>query len=148
MATQLPHYGPLPQPASLEEAVEVLGREKFPAPDVCLVEFTATEFTSLCPRTGQPDFGKVIIQYLPREYCIESKSLKFYLWAFRNEGAFCETLTSKIADDVVSAIDPLWTRVTVTQNTRGGIALKSSAVRAAPGYSNMNCPGVFTDASQ
>lgn len=129
MTTTLPSYGPLPQPASLEEAVNVLGQERFEKPDVSMITFNATEFTSICPRSGQPDFGHVQISYVPNKYCLESKSLKFYLWAFRNEGAFCETLCSKIADDVVQAIDPKWVEVKVFQNTRGGIALHAVATR-------------------
>jgi len=89
----------------------------------------ATEFTALCPRTGQPDFGAVTVEYVPRDKCIESKSLKYYLWSYRNEGVFCETLAAQIADDIVYAIDPKVVEVEVTQNIRGGIGIVASALR-------------------
>jgi len=125
----LPRAGPLPRPTNPVEAREFLKGEAFPAPDVQSVTLTATEFTSICPRTGQPDFGSVIIEYTPRERCIESKALKFYLWSYRDEGAFCESLAARIADDIVYAIHPKMLRVQVNQNVRGGIALLAVAQR-------------------
>jgi 7-cyano-7-deazaguanine reductase len=125
----LPRAGPLPRPPSPLEAREYLRSEAFPAPDVQSVTLTATEFTSICPRTGQPDFGSVIIEYTPDQRCIESKALKFYLWSYRDEGAFCESLAARIADDVVYAINPTAVRVQVNQNVRGGIALLAVARR-------------------
>ena len=125
----LPKSGPLPRPENPGEAREVLKGEAFPAPNVQLVTMTGTEFTSICPKTGQPDFGTVIIEYVPRELCIESKALKYYLWSYRNEGAFCESLAAQIADDVVYAIKPKSLTVRVTQNVRGGIALVAEASR-------------------
>ena len=92
---------------------------------------TATEFTAICPKTGQPDFGSVVIEYTPAERCIESKALKFYLWSYRDEGAFCESLAARIADDVVYAIAPKALRVQVNQNVRGGISLFAVAERRA-----------------
>lgn len=126
---QLPASGPLPQPESVEQAREVLKTEAFPAPDVQVVTLEATEFTSICPRTGQPDFGQVSIEYVPGQHCLESKALKFYLWAYRNEGAFCETLAARIADDIVYAIDPQAVRVEVHQSIRGGIRIVAVAGR-------------------
>jgi len=126
---KLPASGPLPKPENPREAREVLKAEAFPAPNVQLVTMTGTEFTSICPKTGQPDFGTVIIEYAPRALCIESKSLKYYLWSYRNEGAFCEALAAQIADDVVYAIKPKSLTVRVTQNVRGGIALVAEASR-------------------
>ena len=126
---RLPASGPLPQPESVEQAREVLKAEAFPAPDVQVVTLEATEFTSICPRTGQPDFGEVSIEYVPGQRCLESKALKFYLWAYRNEGAFCETLAARIADDIVYAIDPKGVRVEVHQNVRGGIRIVAVAGR-------------------
>lgn len=126
---KLPASGPLPQPESLEQAREILKAESFPAPDVQVVTLDATEFTSICPRTGQPDFGEVSIEYVPDERCLESKALKFYLWAYRNEGAFCETLAARIADDIVYAIEPKAVRVEVHQNVRGGIRIVAVAGR-------------------
>jgi 7-cyano-7-deazaguanine reductase len=107
----------------------VLKAEAFPAPKVRSVTLQATEFTSICPRTGQPDFGSVVIEYAPGGRCIESRSLKYYLWAYRDEGAFCESLAARIADDVVYAVEPRWVRVTVNQNVRGGIAIVALAER-------------------
>jgi 7-cyano-7-deazaguanine reductase len=126
---RLPATGPLPRPENPREAREVLKAEAFPAPSVQLVTMTGTEFTSLCPKTGQPDFGTVIIEYQPRDRCIESKSLKYYLWSYRNEGAFCESLAAQIADDVVYAIEPRAVTVRVTQNVRGGISIVAEASR-------------------
>jgi 7-cyano-7-deazaguanine reductase len=107
----------------------VLRDESFPAPDVQRVTLEATEFTALCPRTGQPDFGSVEIEYEPAERCLESKAVKYYLWSYRDQGAFCETLAARIADDVVYAVAPAWVRVRVHQNVRGGIALVAEAER-------------------
>ena len=125
----LPTSGPLQQPKNPTEAREVLRSEAFDAPEVQLITMEATEFTALCPRTGQPDFGSVTIEYVPRDKCIESKSLKYYLWSFRNEGVFCETLAAQMADDIVYAIDPKVVEVEVTQNVRGGIGIVASALR-------------------
>ena len=126
---RLPDQGPLPRPTDLEEAREVLKAEAFPAPSVNRVTMEAVEFTSICPRTGQPDFGQVIIDYVPDRHCLESKALKFYLWAYRDEGAFCESLAACIADDVVYAIAPKSVRVEVHQNARGGIKIVAVAER-------------------
>ncbi|HYX81455.1 MAG TPA: preQ(1) synthase [Gemmatimonadales bacterium] len=126
---KLPATGPLPRPENPREAREVLKAEAFPAPNVQSVTMTGTEFTSICPRTGQPDFGTVTIEYEPGERCIESKALKYYLWSYRDEGAFCESLAAQIADDVVYAINPKSVAVRVTQNVRGGIALVAEARR-------------------
>jgi 7-cyano-7-deazaguanine reductase len=125
----IPTSGPLPTPENPAEAREMLRSEAFDAPDVQLITMDATEFTALCPRTGQPDFGSVTIEYVPRDKCIESKSLKYYLWSYRNEGVFCETLAAQIADDIVYAIDPSVVEVEVTQNIRGGIGIVASALR-------------------
>jgi 7-cyano-7-deazaguanine reductase len=126
---KLPARGPLPRSENPHEAREVLKSEAFTAPNVQLVTMTGTEFTSICPKTGQPDFGTVIIEYEPKDLCIESKALKYYLWSYRNEGAFCEALAAQIADDVVYAITPRAVTVRVTQNVRGGIALVAVARR-------------------
>ena len=126
---RLPASGPLPRPESLEQAREMLKAESFPAPDVQVVTLDATEFTSICPRTGQPDFGEVSTEYVPDQRCLESKAHKFYRWAYRNEGAFCETLTARIADDIVYAIEPKAVRVEVHQNIRGGIRIVAVAGR-------------------
>jgi 7-cyano-7-deazaguanine reductase len=126
---KLPASGPLPRPASPAEARDALKGESFPAPNVQVVRLEALEFTSICPKTGQPDFGRVIIEYEPGKRCIESRALKYYLWSYRNEGAFCESLAAQIAADVVYAIKPKSVRVDVMQNVRGGITLMATAIR-------------------
>ena len=131
--SRLPRTGPLPRPRNPGEARAVLKAEAFPAPDVQEVTLTGTEFTSICPRTGQPDFGSVIISYTPARRCLESKAVKYYLWSYRDEGAFCESLAARIADDVVWAIQPRAVRVQVNQNVRGGIAIIAVAERRTAG---------------
>ncbi|MCP4499076.1 MAG: NADPH-dependent 7-cyano-7-deazaguanine reductase QueF [Deltaproteobacteria bacterium] len=83
--------------------------------------FDCPEFTCLCPLTGQPDFAHIKITYVPDEHCIELKSLKLYLWSFRNEGAFHEKVTNSICDDIVAAIGPRWVEVEADFFIRGGI---------------------------
>jgi 7-cyano-7-deazaguanine reductase len=129
VTNSLPQSGPLPRPENPRQAREVLKAEAFPAPNTQRVTMNATEFTSICPKTGQPDFGSVVIEYEPTDLCIESKALKYYLWSYRDEGAFCEALAAQIADDVVYAIKPKSVVVRVHQNVRGGIALIAEARR-------------------
>ena len=128
---ELPAHGPLRRPSSPDEARLMMKEEAFDAPDVQTVKLFTMEFTSLCPRTGQPDFGSVSIEYLPGDLCLESKSLKYYLWSYRNEGEFCEGLAGRIADDIVFAIQPTHIQVEVSQNIRGGIGIVARAVRGA-----------------
>jgi len=102
--------------------------ETFPAPEHCTrVRFSSDELTSLCPITGQPDFSTVEIDYAPNERCIESKSLKLYLWSFRDKAAFCEQLAVDIATEVQRAAAPSHVTVVVTQHTRGGIVTEATA---------------------
>ena len=102
--------------------------ETFDAPTSCTrVRFTSDELTSLCPLTGQPDFNSIEIDYTPDARCIESKSLKLYLWSFRDKGAFCEQLAADIAAEVHRAAEPKRVRVTITQHTRGGIVTEATA---------------------
>jgi len=124
--------GPMPRPSIPDEARQALKQEAFPSPNVQSVRLFSMEFTSLCPRTGQPDYGSVSIEYAPNDLCLESKSLKYYLWSYRDEGEFCEGLAGRIADDIVFAIDPKNVQVEVTQNTRGGIAILARALRGSP----------------
>ena len=131
MTERLPAKGPLPRPESPDQAREVLRAEAFPTPNVQEVTLQALEFTSICPKTGQPDFGTVTITYVPAERCLESKAVKYYLWSFRDVGSFCESLAARIADDVVHAVAPKWVAVDVHQNVRGGIALVARAERGA-----------------
>ena len=80
------------------------------------------EFTSVCPKTGQPDFGEIRIEYCPGEMCIELKSLKFYMQSYRNKGVFYERLTNDILDDLAGESKPVWMRVTSMFTPRGGIS--------------------------
>jgi 7-cyano-7-deazaguanine reductase len=86
-----------------------------------LVAFDAPEFTCLCPLTGQPDFAHFFIEYIPDELCLELKSLKLYLWSYRDKGAFHEDVTNRILDEIVAAIDPRWVKIVGDWNVRGGI---------------------------
>lgn len=81
------------------------------------------EFTSLCPKTGQPDFATIYIQYVPDKKCVESKSLKLYMFAFRNFGSFMEDITSKICSDLYEIMNPRWIRVIGDFYSRGGISI-------------------------
>ena len=96
-------------------------------PNVTTVRFTSEELTSFCPVTEQPDFNRVEIEYRPDELCVESKSLKLYLWSFREERIFGETLASAIAADLVDALRPHFCKVTLIQNIRGGMQLTAVA---------------------
>lgn len=79
------------------------------------------EFTCLCPKTGQPDFATINIEYVPNLRCVELKSLKLYIWSFRDEGAFHEAVTNRILDDLARACEPHFMRITAEFNVRGGI---------------------------
>jgi 7-cyano-7-deazaguanine reductase len=123
-ATQYPTS---PAPAKLETFAN-----KYPHRDYT-VQFDCPEFTSMCPVTGQPDFAKIVITYGPHLSCIESKSLKLYLFSFRNTGMFHEEITNKILDDIVAACEPKWARVRGIMNARGGISIDVTAeFRTAP----------------
>jgi 7-cyano-7-deazaguanine reductase len=88
-----------------------------------LVNLVADEFTCLCPVTGQPDFARIRIQYVPDQKIVESKSLKLYLWSYRDEGVFHEHVVNRILDDLVGLLDPHWCKVTGVFNIRGGIGI-------------------------
>ncbi len=112
----------VPAPASPDTAV--LERVPNPQKDVLYaVRFTAPEFTSLCPLTGQPDFAHIVIDYAPGDWLLESKSLKLYLFSFRNHGAFHEDCTVSIARRVVAALEPRWLRIGGYWYPRGGIPI-------------------------
>jgi len=85
------------------------------------ISFECPEFTCVCPMTGQPDFATIRIAYVPDRLCVELKSLKIYLWSYRDEGAFHEAVTNRILDDLVAAIQPARMTVTGDFNVRGGI---------------------------
>lgn len=88
-----------------------------------LINLLCDEFTSLCPVTGQPDWGKFIIRYVPNKLCVESKSLKLYLFSFRNHGEFHEDVTNRIAKDLFKLMSPHYLQITGQFNARGGIAI-------------------------
>jgi 7-cyano-7-deazaguanine reductase len=94
------------------------------------VAMAIPEFTCLCPVTGQPDFATIRIRYVPDQLLVELKSLKLYMWSYRDEGAFHEDVTNRILDDLVRAVRPRWAEVTGDFNVRGGI---KTEVRAAYG---------------
>ncbi len=98
--------------------------ETFPNPQPerdYTIRIRIPEFTCLCPKTGQPDFATIHIDYVPDLKCIELKSLKLYIWSYRDEGAFHEAVTNRILDDLVAACEPHFMRVTAEFNVRGGI---------------------------
>jgi 7-cyano-7-deazaguanine reductase len=98
--------------------------ETFPNPNPgrdYVIRFETAEFTCLCPKTGQPDFATIRLEYVPDGLCVELKSWKLYLWSYRNEGAFHEAVTNRILDDLVAAVSPRRARVEGDFNIRGGI---------------------------
>ncbi len=107
--------------------------ETFPAPEGCTrVVFTTDEVTSLCPVTGQPDISSVRIDYVPDRRCIESKSLKMFLWGFGNREVFAEALAVAIADEVWETVQPVSVDVIVTQHVRGGIVTETHSAHPRP----------------
>ena len=118
-------------PASPEAAM--LERVPNPHPGVpYLVRFAAPEFTSLCPMTGQPDFAHLVIDYVPQDWLVESKSLKLYLGAFRNHGAFHEDCTLAIARRLIAELSPLWLRIGGYWYPRGGMPIDVFYQTGAP----------------
>ncbi|MGO9570364.1 MAG: preQ(1) synthase [Desulfomonilaceae bacterium] len=111
--------------------------DNFPNKYACrdyTIEFDCPEFTSLCPITGQPDFARISITYIPDLKCIESKSLKLYLFSFRTSGMFHEEITNRILDDLVAACEPRWARVRGVMNARGGISIEVTAEYSKSGF--------------
>ncbi|MBK1679479.1 preQ(1) synthase [Rhodocyclus tenuis] len=92
------------------------------------------EFTCLCPKTGQPDFATLVLDYVPDELCVELKSLKLYVWSYRNEGCFHEAVTNRILDDLVAAVKPRFMRLTARFYVRGGIFTNVVAEHRKPGW--------------
>src|SRR6266481_2518634 len=111
--------------ARIPASPEVAQLETFPNPArrKFWIHFETSDFTSLCPVTGQADFAKIEIDYVPDKLCVESKSLKFYLASFRNERAFNEAVANRILDDLVRACQPREANITASFSARGGIAL-------------------------
>jgi 7-cyano-7-deazaguanine reductase len=102
------------------------------------------EFTCLCPKTGQPDFAELTLEYIPDGFCIELKGLKNYIWSFRNEGAFHEAVTNRMLADFVAAAQPRFMRLSADFNVRGGIYTCVIAEHRAPGWTP-NPPVILPD---
>ncbi|QKT04752.1 NADPH-dependent 7-cyano-7-deazaguanine reductase QueF [Ectothiorhodospiraceae bacterium 2226] len=98
------------------------------------IHIEVPEFTCLCPKTGQPDFATLAIDYVPEARCVELKALKVYVWAFRDEGAFHEAVTNQILGDLVAACAPRFMRLTARFNVRGGIYTTVVAEHRAPDW--------------
>jgi 7-cyano-7-deazaguanine reductase len=106
-----------------------------PSPDSdYTIHMSIPEFTCLCPKTGQPDFATLELDYVPGPRCVELKSLKLYIWAFRDRGAFHEAVTNEIADRLAAAVDPRFLRLTARFNVRGGIYTTVVAERRNPAW--------------
>ena len=99
-----------------------------------VIRMRMPEFTCVCPKTGQPDFATLYLEYVPEKLCVELKSLKLYLWSYRNEGAFHEAVTNKILDDLAAATQPRYMRLTADWYVRGGIYTHVVAEQRAPGW--------------
>ena len=118
------------KPLYEKEGVDKSVLERFPNPfktsNTCACEghvsIRAPEFTSLCPLTGQPDFAEIVVEYVPDEWCVESKALKLYLGSFRSQGEFHESCVNRICNDLVELLSPEWIEVTGEFTPRGGIA--------------------------
>jgi 7-cyano-7-deazaguanine reductase len=111
--------------------------ETFPNPEKgreYTIRMRIPEFTCLCPKTGQPDFANFILEYVPNKLCVELKSLKLYMWSFREEGGFHEALTNRILDDLVGATQPRFMRLTGEWNVRGGIYTNVIVVHRAKNW--------------
>jgi 7-cyano-7-deazaguanine reductase len=110
--------------ATVRHAVDHV--ECFPAPaNITSVRFTTDELSSICPVTGQPDLSHVVIEYVPDQWCVESKSLKLYLWSFRDRAVFAEALAAEIAGEILTTAAPRRVVVTLTQRPRGGIEVQA-----------------------
>ncbi len=106
-----------------------------PAPEIdYTVRIRVPEFTCLCPKTGQPDFAELTLEYVPDRLCVELKSLKLYVWSYRDEGAFHEAVTTRILADLVEATGPRFMRLTADFNVRGGIYTTVVAEHRAAGW--------------
>lgn len=119
----LAYHAPMPD-ATLLEVFEAPTRTPF------VIEHVNEEFTSVCPKTGHPDFASIVLRYCPDETCVELKSLKLYYQSFRNEGIYYEAVTNRIRDDLVAAMSPRWLQIITEWRGRGGI---HSRILAASG---------------
>jgi len=98
------------------------------------IRITIPEFSCLCPKTGQPDFAELVLEYVPEDLCVELKALKLYIWSFRDEGHFHEDVTNRILDDLVKATNPRFMRLSGEFNVRGGIYTTVVAEHRAEGW--------------
>ncbi len=98
------------------------------------IRIRVPEFTCLCPKTGQPDFAELTLEYVPDRHCVELKSLKTYVWSYRDEGGFHEAVTNRILNDLVETTQPRFMRLTADFNVRGGIYTTIVAEHRAPGW--------------
>ncbi|MEO1085059.1 MAG: preQ(1) synthase [Acidobacteriota bacterium] len=98
------------------------------------IRITIPEFTCLCPKTGQPDFATLHLEYVPDQRCVELKSLKLYIWSFRDEGHFHEAVTNRVLGDIAAAIEPRFARLTAEFNVRGGLYTTVVAEHRAAGW--------------
>ena len=99
-----------------------------------IIHIDVPEFTSVCPKTGLPDFGTITIDYVPGDVCVELKAFKYYMLAYRNFGMFYESITNRIADDLMAVAQPRWLRVRSDFLPRGGISTQAVVVLSQPGY--------------
>lgn len=99
-----------------------------------VIKVSCPEFTSVCPVTGQPDFGTIVIEYIPDQYCVESKSLKLYLFAYREHASFMESITNTFCDHLVERLDPRWIKVSGLFVPRGGIEMHVFAEHTKSGF--------------
>jgi len=104
------------------------------------VRISVPEFTCLCPKTGQPDFATLDLEYVPDRLCVELKSLKLYVWSFRDQGAFHEDVSNRILDDLVAACQPRFMRLTAKFNVRGGVYTTVVVEHRATGW---HAPGII-----
>jgi 7-cyano-7-deazaguanine reductase len=125
-------HSPSPATARPSAALETFAN---PAPSRdYTIRMTLPEFTCLCPKTGQPDFATLELEYVPDALCVELKSLKLYIWSFRDRGAFHEAVTNEILESLVDATRPRFMRLTARFNVRGGIYTTVVAEHRAPGW--------------
>jgi 7-cyano-7-deazaguanine reductase len=128
-------FNPIPAIAMPSQPSKQL--ETFPNPNPerdFQIHIEIPEFTCLCPKTGQPDFATLLLDYIPDRKCVELKSLKLYIWSFRNEGHFHEAVTNRVLDDLASALDPRFLRLTARFYVRGGIFTAVTAEHRKPDW--------------
>jgi 7-cyano-7-deazaguanine reductase len=123
----------------MTEPLNSLGTFANPSPDRdYTIRMTMPEFSCLCPKTGQPDFATLKLEYIPDRRCVELKSLKLYIWSFRSRGAFHEAVTNEILGDLVAATAPRYMRLTADFNVRGGIYTTVVAEHRQSGFSGVS----------